>query len=101
MLDISSSRPRKKTELGMYSDMYYESKLKTSFDAMWKASLRSGVRSKDRISFIKTFTREKFNSEPDEVKAEVRRRCDVEFEEALKAWNDRAEWSETAEGFDA
>ena len=101
MLSISATRPHKKTELAMYSDMFYESKLKASCDAEWRTSLRSGVRSKDRISFIKTFLQERYKNEPDDVKTEVRLRCETVYEEAMKSWNERADWSATAEGFDA
>lgn len=101
MLSISATRPRKKTELAMYSDMFYESKLKATCDAQWQSSLRSGVRSKDRISFIKTFLQEHYKNEPDEVKTEVRQRCKATYDEAMKSWNERADWSATAEGFNA
>jgi hypothetical protein len=84
----------------MYSEMYYESKLKKEFDVMWSECLLNGIPPKERIRFINRFTKEKFSKEVEEVRAGVRERCERENTEALKAWKERMDWSGTPEDYE-
>jgi ATP-dependent helicase/DNAse subunit B len=101
LLDISASRPRKKSELMLYSEMFYESKLKDQFDAMWKTCLQSGIPPKKRIHFIKQFTTECFSKESEELKMDIREKCERENNEALESWKGRMDWSATVESYEA
>jgi hypothetical protein len=98
---MSRSRPRKKSELAVYSELFYDSKLKAGFDSMWSGCLKSGVPPQQRIGFIKRFTKESWTNETNDVKAEVQNKCEAEYAEALENWKGRTEWSGTPEGYQA
>ena len=100
LLEISASRPHKKTELAMYSEMNYESKLKNQFDEMWNGCLLNGILPKNRVHFVKQFTKEMFMKEPEEVKMEIREKCKREHVEALEAWKARMDWLATPENYE-
>jgi hypothetical protein len=101
MLEIADSRPRKKSELGVYSEMFYESKLKPAFDALWEGCLHNGFNPKQRINLVKKFTNEAWMKEPDDVKASIRARCEGDYAQAVLEWKARNEWTGSAEDFDS
>ena len=101
MIDMSADRPRKKTELAMYSEIYYESKLKAKFNEIWVGCLESGVATKQRVSWMKKYTTECWLKEPAELREEIRAKCDNKYAEELQAWKGRAEWSASPEVYQA
>ena len=101
MLKMSKSRPTRKSDFIMYSEIYYESRVKPGFDAMWAACLLNGIPGKERINLWSKYTREHWSKEPKEIKDEVKKRSDEEFAAQMQEWKDRAEWTESPEAFDA
>lgn len=83
----------------MYSELYYESKLKAKFDEIWTGCLQSGVSYKHRVSWMKKYTTECWLKEPAELRDEIRKKCDSKYAEELQAWKGRAEWSASPEAY--
>jgi hypothetical protein len=98
---MSAHRPHKKTELTLYTELYWESKLKEGFNTMWAGCRHSGVPAKSRISFVKKYTAEHWAKESDELRREIAQRCESEHAEAMQAWKGRAEWKASAETYKA
>ena len=100
MLQMSKTRPRKRTELSMYLETYYASKLKATFVPMWDDCLRGGVPARERISCLNKFAQVHLEKEPADVQAEIRRRCQEENKALLTEYKDRFDWKGTAEDYD-
>ena len=77
----------------VYTKMFYKTKLKASFDAIWKDGLQNTVPVKQRVNWCQRFTREHLLKESEEVKREVRERCEAENAEAMAKWKGRLDWS--------
>jgi hypothetical protein len=100
MLQMSKSRPRKKTELSVYLETYYASKLKAEFVPMWDDCLRGGVQAKERISTLNKFAQVRLDKEPPEVQMEIRRSCQEANEASLTEYKERFDWKGDAEDYD-
>ena len=100
MLEIANSCPRKKSELGMYSEMFYDSKLKPAFNTLWEECLHNGYNPKQRISHIKNFTKQAWMKEPDDVKSSIQAKCEEEYAQAVLNWKAHNDWTGSAEDFD-
>jgi hypothetical protein len=101
MIEIADSRPRKKTELGVYSEMFYRVKLKEAFNEMWESLLQNGTDPKQRVNLVRKFTHKAWMKEPEDVKASVRAKCKEDYEQAFQEWRARNEWTGSAEDFDS
>jgi len=99
LLEISAARPWKKCELGMYSDLYYDDKLKAPFDAMWDGCAVNGVPSKERLKLVKKFTREHWLKESEDVRSEIQQKCEDEHKAAMNSWKSHSDWSGTPENY--
>jgi hypothetical protein len=99
LLKISKDRPRRKDDLSLYSSLFYTTKLKDSFDAMWENGLRDTVPAKHRIHWCKKFTRERWLQETEEFRRRVEQQAETEYAEALEKWKNRVEWSGSPEEY--
>ena len=90
---MSKSRPSRKSDFIMYSEMYYKSHVKPGFDAMWEVCLLNSIPGKERIDLWSKYTHEHWSKELKEIKDEVKKRSDEEFAMQMQEWKGRAEWT--------
>ncbi|KAJ7073547.1 hypothetical protein B0H15DRAFT_957080 [Mycena belliarum] len=82
-----SGRPRRKTAVGWYSNKYYDTRMKTEFDALWedaKATLPAGA----RVSLCQDFVRGKWAEESVQFQAEIEAEAEAHFAEALRKYKE-------------
>ena len=84
----------------MYSEMFYNSRVKAGFDAMWEGCSQNGVLSNERIQLWSRYTREHWLKESKELRDEVKKKCEDKYAADLQAWKDRGEWNESAEAYE-
>jgi hypothetical protein len=101
MLEIADTHPCKKTEIGMYSEMFFATKVKPAFDALWEGCLQSGFDLKHRINLVKKMTKEAWDKEPEDVKSSIWAKCEEEYAQAITDWKARNDWTGSAEDFDS
>jgi hypothetical protein len=79
--------------------MYWGSKLKQGFSAMWSECRHTGVPSKSRISFVKKYCAQHWAGESEELRREIAQKCESKHAEAMAVWKGRAEWTASAETY--
>ena len=99
LIAMSVNCPHKKTELTMYMEMFWESKLKEGFNTMWSGCQQTGVPAKSQISFVKKYCAEHWASESEGLRREIAQKCETEHADAMEAWKGRAEWTGSAETY--
>ena len=87
MTDIVKHRPRKPVAINVYSQRYYQERLKTEFDEQWDG-LRDIVPSRGRLAMVKDFTRDSWNKETVEFCDALQEEIDQEYEAQLEEWNE-------------
>ncbi|KAJ7248271.1 hypothetical protein B0H12DRAFT_1072714 [Mycena haematopus] len=84
----NASRPRRKTNVAVYSGRYYASKLKEGFDAVWEGA-KEGLAPGARISMCQEYVRACLEVETEEVRAEIVAEADALQEAAMKEFRAR------------
>jgi hypothetical protein len=101
MTRLSRSRLRKKTVLAMYQALFWEDKMKIPFKATWDSCQVAGVAQGDRVKMTNKFAQQMWEKEPEDVKLDVKRKCDAENAKNLLGWKDRATWRASAKSYAA
>ncbi|ESK82534.1 hypothetical protein Moror_14375 [Moniliophthora roreri MCA 2997] len=101
--DVSASMPCKLTDVQAYQKYYYPDLIKPFFDASLKEALESGVPAnvlKDqRVGLMLTFTKSKFEKEPESLQNTVRTQAEQEYERQMKTYLSCNEWKGDAKSY--
>ncbi|KAG6809651.1 hypothetical protein H0H92_015318 [Tricholoma furcatifolium] len=99
MHDVAVERPKKVSALATYSRRFYNSKLKKSFDAEWN-KIKSSTPASARISMCHAYITDAFNNESPELRAEIEKESEDDYNKALKRYRESEAWQpHTAEEY--
>lgn len=92
MTDTVKGRPRKPVAVNIYSQRYYQERLKADFDAEWN-TVKDVVSSRGRLAMMKQFVRDSWNKETVEFRDALQEEIDQEYEAQLQEWKkDEGTW---------
>jgi hypothetical protein len=78
----NTARPRRKPNVAVYSSKYYALKLKEGFDATWDR-VKGTLPPSARVSKCQEYVQSCWEKESDEVKEEIAREADAQYEAAM------------------
>ena len=85
MADNSKERPKKAVGVNVYSQQYYQERLKAEFDAQWE-DVKSVVPSCEQLAMTKEFVRDSWNKETIEFHRALQEEIDQEYNAQLEKW---------------
>lgn len=94
MKDVSHQRPSKPKVLHRYSQMHYKDRIKPNFDLFW-SSQEGAIPSSQRLAMTQDFVQKSWTNEPPEFRSAFEELVETEYQEALKAFNRRMDYSRT------
>jgi len=95
MADSSKEHPRKAVAVNVYSQRYYQERLKAEFDAQWE-DVKSVVPSRERLAMTKEFVCDSWNKETVEFRRALQEEIDQEYDAQLEKWKkEEGTWQPT------
>lgn len=94
MKDISQQRPTKPKILHRYSQVHYKDRIKPNFDAFW-AEQEGIIPKSQRLAVTQDFVQKSWVTEPPEFRTAFEDLVEAEYQESLKSYNRRMDYSRT------
>lgn len=94
MSDISHQRPNKPKVLHRYSQVYYKDRIKPNFDVFW-LSQEGIIPKSQRLAVTQDFVKKSWAEESPEFRAGFEQLVESEYEESVKAYDRRMDYSRT------
>ncbi|KAK1233912.1 hypothetical protein PQX77_002896 [Marasmius sp. AFHP31] len=99
LLDISSSQPRKQKKIHCYQKLYYEERVKGSFESHWD-TVKDHVGEDGRLAERNKYVGQKWHEESSDFREQVKDMVEGEFKAKMNAWENRKNWTESPASFE-
>lgn len=94
MKDVSQGRPSKPKVLHRYSQVHYRDRIKPNFDLFW-ANQEGSIPNSQRLAMSQEFVQKSWAEESPDFRAAFEEQCEMEYQQSLKAYNRRMDYSHT------
>lgn len=94
MKDVSQQRPNKPKILHRYSQVHYKDRIKPNFDVFW-AEQEGIIAKNQRLAVTQDFIQKSWLAETPEFRAAFEELVEGEYQESLKAYSRRMDYSRT------